>query len=256
MSRLEPVSIGSVVFALIDPTPGHELEFNHWYERDHYYTAGLAAPGVFSAGRYIAPRWCKALRRPTDDGRADDRGAGSHLALYFVMDGHDSDRVVWATEQVAAAAEEDRLFTEREHRHTWSYSVAWSWVDPDAGVPPALVLDRRYGGATVAFVDLAEGVGAGDLQAAEADSGELVDSVGVVLALLPSYEVMPSTWLGEIDPETRITLVYFHDGDVAAGWEASRGRIARLERDGLCSVVWASPFVVNVFGTDLHADEL
>ena len=53
----DTLSIGSVVFALIDPSPGHEIDFNHWYERDHYYTAGAAAPGVFSAGRYIAPRY-------------------------------------------------------------------------------------------------------------------------------------------------------------------------------------------------------
>ena len=47
------VPLGSVVFALIDPSPGSEAAFNHWYERDHYYTAGVAAPGVFSAGHFI-----------------------------------------------------------------------------------------------------------------------------------------------------------------------------------------------------------
>ena len=69
------VRIGTVLFALIRPTPGHELDFNHWYERDHYYTTGTAAPGVFSAGRFVQPE------------------SGWHLALYFVLPGFDAARI-------------------------------------------------------------------------------------------------------------------------------------------------------------------
>ena len=84
------VRLGSVILALIRPAPGHARAFNHWYERDHYYTAGTAAPGVFSAGRFIEP----------DEGR--------HLALYFVLPGFDPARVEFATEQVLRADAEGR----------------------------------------------------------------------------------------------------------------------------------------------------
>lgn len=255
-STFDAVPIGSVVFALIDPTPGHEIAFNHWYERDHFYTAGTAAPGVFAGARYIAPRWCRDLRRSTDDRVAGDPARGVHLALYFVMEGHDADRVAWATEQVALAGEQDRLFAEREHLHTWSYDVAWSWVSATDGVPPALALDRRYEGASVVLVDRADGVDAGSVAVTAAAAWtRRSDPVAVVLALRPSYEIMPSTWIGELDPDRRLALVCFHGGDVAAGWEASRARVDELVDAGLVEVVWGSPFVVSVFGTDRHVDE-
>ena len=251
----DALPIGSVVFALIDPSPGHEIDFNHWYERDHYYTAGAAAPGVFSAGRYIAPRSCKDLRGDTGIG-AD---LGSHLALYFVMDGHDDARVAWATEQVGLAADEDRMFTERSHVHTWSYGVEWTLSSRLGGVPPALALDRRYAAASIVMVDLPTGADREDsvaaLRSAWSDAG-LDGAVAVTLALRPGYEIMPATALGEVDADRRLTLVCFHDGDVGAGWRVVRSGVAELERDEICSVVWASPFLVSVFGTDLYADEL
>jgi hypothetical protein len=249
----DALPIGSVVFALIDPSPGHEIEFNHWYERDHFYTAGAAAPGVFSAGRYIAPRSCKDLRGASGVG-AD---LGSHLALYFVMEGHDEARVDWAMQQVRLAAEEDRMFTERTHVHTWSYGVEWTWVSDADGVPPALSLDRRYDASTVVMVDLPAGAGREESMAALRSAWSDVDGpAAVVLALRPGYEIMPAIALGEIDPDRRMTFVCFHDGDVDTGWQAVRSRFAELEHEGICAVAWASPFVVSIFGTDLYADEL
>ena len=249
----DALPIGSVVFALIDPSPGHEIDFNHWYERDHFYTAGAAAPGVFSAGRYIAPRVCKELR--DDNGVGSD--LGSHLALYFVMDGHDGARVDWAMEQVALAADEGRMVAERTHIHTWSYGEEGTWSSPVDGVPPALALDRRYDGATVVMVDLPASAGRPDSMAALfSEWADLDDPIAVVLALRPGYEIMPSTALGDVDTDHRLTFICFHDGDVATGWQAARTRFERGERAGICSVAWASPFLLSVFGTDLYADEL
>lgn len=251
----DTVAIGSVVFALIDPTPGREIAFNRWYERDHYYTAGIAAPGVFAAGRYVAPRSCKDLRRSGDDGVAGDAGRGSHLALYFVLDGHEVDRIGWATRQVAIAAEDDRLFSDREHLHTWSYRPAFSWIGVD-GVAPGLTLDRRYSGASVVFADRSDDVDAATLEASVQAACEQAAGVAVVLALTPLAQVMPSEWIGDLDPARRSVFVCFHDGPVADGWRAARSILDAPERDGLLRVAWASPFVATAIGTDIHADDL
>jgi hypothetical protein len=203
------VRIGSVVFAMIRPTAGHERAFNHWYERDHFYTAGAAAPGVFSAARFVEP------------------ATGVHLALYFVLPGYDDARVAFAMEQVALAAAEDRMFTEREHLHTWSYAVESATAGPD-GVPLALALDHRYGALAVAMFDLG---GPDDSPSA---------GPGPSLTLRPRSPIMPSAWEGEIDPDRRRIVLDFH-GDAPAP-----------VRDG---GVWSGAFLPVVFGTDTHVTD-
>ena len=218
------VRVGSVVFALIQPTPGHERSFNHWYERDHYYTAGTAAPGVFSAGRFV---------RPT---------TGTHLALYFVLPGFDDARVAFATEQVGVARAEDRMFDERDHLHTWSYALSGSWRADPEGVAPALALDRRYAGVTVAMVDGGEP----DLDRLLAAGGHDID---LVLVLTPIARIMPSTWDGSADVGRRVTFVAFHRDDPASGPSV----FAPLGEGG--EIVWNEALIPMVFGTDTHIPE-
>ncbi len=195
------VRIGSVVFALIRPSPGRERAFNRWYERDHYYTAGTAAPGVFSAGRFIEPT------------------SGWHLALYFVLPGHDPARVAFATEQVQLSAADDRLFTDREHLHTWSCVVASAHGGSD-GVPLALALDHRYPGLRVSIVD------------------DVAPSpVAPALVLAPRSEIMASDWLPPDDPAGRRIVLEFAPGPAS---EPDRG------------AVWSGDFLPVVFGTDTH----
>lgn len=199
------VRIGSVVFALIRPTAGHELAFNHWYERDHFYTAGLAAPGVFSAGRFVQPE------------------SGWHLALYFVLPGHDDARVSFATQQVELAIAEDRMFAEREHLHTWSYAVDSAQTGSD-GVPPALALDHRYGALDVAIHD--------------SPFPTPPAPAGAALCLRPRSRIMPSDWDGDVDPAVRRIVLSFHGGTVTVPTPAE--------------AVWSGRFVPMVIGTDTN----
>jgi hypothetical protein len=197
------VRIGSVVFALMRPTAGHERAFNHWYERDHFYTAGLAAPGVFSAGRFIHP------------------DSGWHLALYFVLPGHDEARIAFATEQLALAADDDRLFAEREHLHTWSHDVESAARGTD-NVPLALALDHRYPGLHVSMYD-----------------GEAPRVAGPALTLRARSRVMPADWDAGVEPGVRRILLQFGDAPAGVGDAA----------------VWSGAFVPMVIGTDTHITE-
>ena len=249
------VPIGSVVFALIEPTPGHELAFNRWYERDHFYTAGMAAPGVFSGGRFIATRACKNLRDPADAGVAGDPGRGSHLALWFVLPGHDDARTAFAAEQMARAADDDRLFAEREHLHTWSCVPAWTWRADPHGVPPALALDHRYPAVSVVLMDHRD-PDRGLSEEVEVAARPAAEDLDVILAMRPDHEVVSSTWSGEFDPLSRRVLVCFHPTGLDEGWRATQLLLERLTGGGRTKIAWASPFVAAVMGTDLHADDL
>jgi len=44
----KPVELGTILFTLVDPHRGHEVAYNRWYERDHFYAATMAGPGVFA----------------------------------------------------------------------------------------------------------------------------------------------------------------------------------------------------------------
>ncbi len=210
------VRIGSMVFALIRPTPGHEQAFDRWYGRDHYYTAGLAAPGVFSAGRFVRP------------------GTALRLALYFVLPGLDDARVAFATEQVGVAVREDRLFVEREHLHTWSYEPTDVWRADPAGVPPALALDHGYPMISVAMYDIDDPDGHGPVW-----SPRPAAAVDSIVVLRPRHRIMASSWDGDIDPATRRIAIAFHREPSTV--------------DPFVDIpvrVWSSPFHPVVIGTD------
>ena len=45
-----PIKLGPILFTMVDPNPGFEVAYNRWYERDHFYAATMAGPGVFAGG--------------------------------------------------------------------------------------------------------------------------------------------------------------------------------------------------------------
>ena len=64
-----PVRAGSMLFTLVDPSRGHEVAYNRWYERDHFYAGCMVGPWLFAGSRWVAPRRLKDLR--LSDGRGE-----------------------------------------------------------------------------------------------------------------------------------------------------------------------------------------
>ena len=59
-----PVRAGSMLYTLVDPNRGHEVAYNRWYERDHFYAGCMVGPYFFAGRRYVATRPLKDLRFP------------------------------------------------------------------------------------------------------------------------------------------------------------------------------------------------
>jgi len=59
-------AIGHALILLFEPHQGHEHAYNRWYEDDHFYVAGMAAPWAFAGRRWVAPRTLQTLRLPAD----------------------------------------------------------------------------------------------------------------------------------------------------------------------------------------------
>src|SRR5690606_18401671 len=49
----EPIRAGSLLWVFTDPHRGHELAYNRWYERDHYYGGCMIGPYHFAGSRWV-----------------------------------------------------------------------------------------------------------------------------------------------------------------------------------------------------------
>lgn len=239
---IDCVQIGTAVIAYIEPHLGVEVEFNRWYERDHFYAAAMGGPGAFSGGRFVATRPCKDVR-PPDGTLFGDPMRGSYLACYWMLPGMQADWDSWTAAQVETLAAQDRMFPGRDHVHTARYRFDWEVGDP----PAALALDRPFAG--VVAIALARD---GDVERWASDLAG--DGLPVAAAFTEERLIMST--LGDAavrDPDSHVLVLAFVDGDVLPVW---RDRVEPALGDDRVRVLYASPFLRTVPGTDLYVDEL
>ena len=155
-----PVRVGSCLFTMVDPERGHEVAYNRWYERDHFYAGCLVGPWLFAGRRWVATRDLKDLRFPEDSPLAVPVDAGSYLAIYWVHEGRHREHFAWSIDQVVGLYKDGRGFNNRIHAHTVLLHEPWSHYRDDDPVPVELALDHPYQGLAVVAVDPADGTGA------------------------------------------------------------------------------------------------
>jgi len=56
------IRLGSALFTLVEPHRGHEVAYNRWYERDHFYAGCMIGPWYFAGRRWVCTRELKDLR--------------------------------------------------------------------------------------------------------------------------------------------------------------------------------------------------
>lgn len=249
------IRIGSILVTLVEPHRGHEVAYNRWYERDHFYAGCMIGEHNFAGARFVATADCKALRYPTHSPVTPDPMIGSYLALYWVLDGHHDDWSRWAVDQVNWLHANDRMFPERDHIHTLLYTFE-DELAPRAGhVPAELALDHHFPGLVMTIGEVAAGVELSqvtDWYRQRPGPAEVV----VVASPLP----MPADRPGDVPAaggEGRFLHLSFLDTDPRAVWAdhyALAG--AELQASGLGTILFASPFLATVPGTDRYTDEL
>src|ERR687894_691862 len=152
------VELGSALFTLVEPHKGHEVAYNRWYERDHFYAGCMNGPFYFSGRRWVSTRDLKDLRIGSSEPLFGDDRAGSYLALYWTPKGRFRDNTDWSTRQVHWLHANGRMFAERDHIHTLLYLYkgasargAWGPAGHGGCRPPgaAAVVCRRRAGRVV-----------------------------------------------------------------------------------------------------------
>ena len=267
-----PIKVGTMLFTMVDPEPGHEVDYNRWYERDHFYAGCMIGKGWFAGRRWVAPRRLKDLRFPADSPFASPVDAGSYLAIYWVLDGEVTESFAWSSEQFAWLYRNDRGFHHRKHAHTTVYDLAGHRLADPEGVSLALALDHEYGGLVALSVEPVEGVSSDELHRwleAEAVPGLLaapdVDQVSswvVRTALQQGPSPIPAN-----DPKVprlatsggaddRVVQLAFTNGTPEGSWDAVRAYAAAVDAGGQGRLVFAAPFIPTIVGTDTYTDEL
>ena len=265
MDTIPEIALGSVLFSIVEPRPGHEREFHRWYERDHFYTGCMAGPNYFSGRRWVATKPLKALRFPADTPITPDIAKGSYLVTYWILDGTYAETLRWSVDQVLQLHQQNRMQPPRDNISTAFYRYVWGAFRDDDGVPPELALEHPYRGIAVTMIDRAACVGEADLSTWLKDGylPRMMANSPVAMTLClrpralpddaPSYVPRPDP--GELD--RRYLLLSFLEADPQDGWvTAFAGFDRALTEAGLGKVIYAAPFIPTVPGTDKYVDEL
>jgi hypothetical protein len=252
------IALGSALFTLVEPHRGHEVAYNRWYERDHFYAGCMNGPYYFAGRRWVCTKDLKDLRLgATADEEPlflDDR-AGSYLALYWTPKGRFRDNTDWSTRQVHWLHANGRMFAERDHIHTLLYLYKGAEGRDADGVPAELTLDHPFRGLGAVIVEPAEG---GDV--AEVPRPELPTAGPVALVLsfrgVPLPPDAPVSQPGTDGADRRELQLWFADAEPADWWDAVGDHADAVAESGTGRIRWASPFVPTIPGTDRYTDQL
>jgi hypothetical protein len=254
------IRLGSALFTLVEPHRGHEVAYNRWYERDHFYAGCMVGPWLYAGRRWVATRAEKALRtgtRPDLFGSSEEHASpGTYLAIYFVIEGKHQEHFEWGLRQVQWLHANDRMFEHRDHVHTLLYDYESAVGRDDDGVPPELALDHPYDGLAVQVVHRAEGVEATDLVGWLAERRDGTPAIGQTLAFsaIPLAADAPVSQAATDDVGRRTLLLRFGDQGPAHAAGQAADQAAELAEAGLGEVLWSSPFRPPIPGTDTNTD--
>ena len=228
----DPVRLGSALFTLVEPHRGHEVAYNRWYERDHFYAGCMVGPWLFAGRRWVATRALKDLRTGSEADVFGDRDLGSYLAIYWIIEGRHDDHTAWALQQVHGLHAAGRMFAERDHVHTLLYRFTKAVSSEVDGVPPELALDHPYEGLVAALVPRG------------APLDEPRGGLRLEFEPIPLPDDAPVSQVGLDDLDRKALQLTFLDHAPEAD---------DVPADG---VLWGAPFIPTVPGTDRYTDEL
>jgi hypothetical protein len=258
-----PIELGTLLFTAIEPHRGHEVEYNRWYEYDHFYAGCMVGAHQFAGGRFVATRRLKALRAPADSPLCPDPSAASYLSIYWVLKGFHDEWSRWAVRTVKELHAEGRMFPHRDHSHTALYEHRSSIRRDPRGTSIELALDRDFDGLVVTAGELHQDVCLDDLErwtdddwaarAFDAAWGPEVIGTSTLLPLPGDAPDVP----GVAGSDRRFIQLHFLDHDPEVEWADGYDRWGDdFEASGLGTHTWTAPYIPTVTGTDTYTDEL
>jgi hypothetical protein len=255
----EPIRVGSLLWVFTDPHRGHELAYNRWYERDHYYAGCMVGKDTVAGSRWVATADHKRARFPEDTRLPFGLHDGSYACVYYILDGSHDAWLDWATPAMHDLYAADRGFQSRTHYNTGVYRHRWrAYRDPDP-VPVELALDHRYAGFVALFVEPTSSQDEVDAWWDSYLPGWLAGSpVASASAWTPEPLLDTKPDFVPTDPTAgeRVLHLHYVEGDPLESWDSWRRLADDLAASGTGEVVFAAPFIPTVIGTDRYVDRL
>jgi len=260
----DPIRIGTMLYTLVEPHRGHEVAYNRWYERDHFYAGCQIGAYNFAGARFVSTAPLKGLRYPEGEGAlVADPQVGSYLGVYYVLDGHHDEWNRWAVDQVNVLHRAGRMFEQRDHVHTGLYRFEWEHRRDADGVPAELTLDHRFAGLVSVFLEPAAGVTGAEVGTWLRERYLPTVLPGSPVATVLGFSPLPllADAPGDVPrgetPGERVLALCFVDEAPDGPWTGVFAPLgSALAEAGLGAVVWASPFLGTVPGTDTYTDQL
>ena len=258
-----PVKLGSMLLTIVDPEPGHEVAYNRWYERDHFYAGCLVGPWLFAGKRWVAPKALKLVRFPDDSPIARPTvQAGSYCAMYWIHEGRHDEHHAWANQQAHQLYKDGRGFQERTHVHTLMYTLDSTVYRDDDPVPIELALDHGYAGLAIVAIERNPGVAQEQLDGRlrEAALPALMRNSPVascaIWSPIPQKNAAPMA-IPKVENTDRLDLqLHFLDESPLACWSRFTAYAEAVAATGLGRVIYAGPWLPTVVGTDRYTDQL
>jgi hypothetical protein len=256
------VELGAGIFALHDPHPGHERDFNRYYERDHMYAAAILAPWTIAGQRFVATAELKRLRYPAD-GPFGPVEHGSYLTMYWIVAGQLGEQQAWVNEQMKALNAAGRTFEHRSVQTATAYDYLGSWRREPDGVPPFLALDRRYASVVWVVIERTGTASVADVAGWLTDDFLPANFASSPVALVPMFTPRPKEpWWPAAAPEVpgvgeRVFATFFLEVDARDVWRAHFADLGdKVAATGRGRVLMVAPFIPTVPGTDTYTDQL
>lgn len=260
-----PVKVGSMLFTMVDPHKGHEVAYNRWYERDHFYAGCMIGPWLFAGARWVAPKSLKDLRFPEPSQIAGPSVRdGSYVSTYWILEGHHEEHVDWALPQVHWLYSNDRGFAERTHVHTYLYTYDWTQYRDEDPVPIELAFHHQYAGMTSLAIERDPGIRAEELDQWLKNEvlPELLNDSPI--ASCASWSPIPREGTNSpmtipnnvSDPDRFRMQMYFLESDPRETWDRFVDASNKINASGKAKVVFASPWLPTDVGTDKYTDQL
>ena len=263
-----PLKVGSMLFTLVDPNLGHEVAYNRWYERDHFYGGCMTGPYCFAGGRWVSTRELKDLRFPADETNAlaNPWDSGSYLAIYWVEDGHHDDHFNWGAQQVQHLYAGGRGFSERKHAHTALYDHVKNYYRDDDPVPMELALDHGYEGLVSVSIEKNSEMKTSEFEDwIETLASSTVFKSGAAESCsiwkpVPGQDEMTGKAPMDLGTspggENRYVQLFFIEKDPREVWDDFIEYGKAVDSSDKAKILFAAPFFATVVGTDRYADQL
>lgn len=259
-----PVELGTILFSLVEPRPGHAKAFADWYERDHFFAGCMAGADFFSGRRFVATRDLKRLRHGAGITPDEAPHCGSFLHLYWILKGRREPALEWSVDQVRRLARQGRMGPPTDSIATGFYNYAGCLQGANAPLAAELALEYPFRSTMVVLIEQAAGARDSDVRQTCAEALGFLFAQSRTLALwftplpLPANapRIAAHPTRNELE-HGRLMLVFSDIPANSRDWHRSSAAIEEALRSfGLGKLKLSAPFRPIVPGIDDYSDKL